>query len=159
MEKPTEELVFDRTQQDVDRMASMLKLTYASLTDEQKAEWDSHKSKGSWNYTDANRVAAYVNYLIDWLNSVGYYIKNSEKIFELWSMISVFSTEDAKNMYSALDLVAKSIYSDISTPVYTSALTYTKANEIESLLHKLVDYTERYLLSRFYCAEPYCGEV
>lgn len=159
MEKPTEELVFDRTQQDVDRMVEMLKLTYEKLSEEQKAEWDSHRSKGSWNYTDANRVSVYINYLIEWLNSVGYYITDGTLVYDSWKSSDNFYTDSLQRIIDALNKLIGYIDSSISKFGYVTSFNYTYANELERVLAQLYEFSLNHERSLFYCGEVYCGEV
>ena len=66
-------LVTDRTQDDVQRLASILATRPDSRTEEQQAELDSHASKGGYNYTDLNRVTQAMDYINDMFNKYGYH--------------------------------------------------------------------------------------
>lgn len=61
-------LIFDRTQEDVDRVYELrnkiLSGGMSALSDEEKDEWLAGM-KGSYNYTDINRVSEAVQYIYD----------------------------------------------------------------------------------------------
>lgn len=65
-------LITDRTEADVRRLASILATTPRNRTEEQQAELDSHSSKGAYNYTDLNRVTKAMDTLADQFLALGY---------------------------------------------------------------------------------------
>lgn len=66
------QLITDRMQSDVDRISTILKTPRALRTPQQQEELDSAASKGSYNYTDLNRVTAAMEYLVEQLNKYEY---------------------------------------------------------------------------------------
>lgn len=66
-------LIFDRTQADVDRVKTLTqRLIAGTATDTEKSEWLAGM-KGAYNYADLNRVTAAMDYLNDYFLSLGYY--------------------------------------------------------------------------------------
>ena len=66
------ELITDRTEADVRRLASILAMVPSDRSEEQQAELDSHSSKGAYNYTDLNRVTQAMDYINNQLVGYGY---------------------------------------------------------------------------------------
>ena len=65
-------LVTDRGQTDLDTLRALLAVPLADWTAEQLAEFNRALSKGSYNYTDLNRVTACMDYLNEVLTGLGY---------------------------------------------------------------------------------------
>ena len=65
-------LVTDRSQTDLDTLRALLATPMADWTAEQLAEFNQAISKGSYNYTDLNRVTACMDYLNEVLTGLGY---------------------------------------------------------------------------------------
>lgn len=65
-------LITDRTQADVDALADLLSVPMADWTTEQLAAFNQIKDKGSYNYTDLNRVTAAMDYINNQLVGYGY---------------------------------------------------------------------------------------
>ena len=65
-------LVTDRSQTDLDTLRALLAVPLADWTAEQLAEFNQAISKGSYNYTDLNRVTACMDYLNEVLMGLGY---------------------------------------------------------------------------------------
>lgn len=64
-----EVLITDRTNTDVRRAQYLQSLSYELMTAAEKAEWSSNL-KGTYNYSDLNRVGRVLNWLRDQLNTV-----------------------------------------------------------------------------------------
>lgn len=68
-------LIFDRTQSDVNRVQSLTqKMIAGTATEAEKEEWLGGKMKGAYNASDLNRVCAAVDYLTGVLTGLGYSI-------------------------------------------------------------------------------------
>ena len=65
-------LVTDRSQADVDRIRELIAKGWAPMTPEEQQAFNAATSKGSYNYTDLNRVTACMEYLNEQLNGYGY---------------------------------------------------------------------------------------
>lgn len=75
-------LVTDRKESDVQRLASIIAMVPSARTEEQQAELDSHTSKGGYNYTDLNRVTEAMDYLNDLFLKYGYSTEYKKIIVE-----------------------------------------------------------------------------
>ena len=64
-------LITDRTTQDVECTKALQAKAWQDMTEEEKVEWLS-PLKGSYNYTDLNRVEEAVAYVAGRLNEYGY---------------------------------------------------------------------------------------
>ena len=67
-----DELITDRSQTDLDSLQSLLSIPMSQWTQEQLAEFNLIRSKGSYNYTDLNRVTEAMEYINDRLSWYGY---------------------------------------------------------------------------------------
>ena len=65
-------LITDRAQSDLDALRDLLATPMADWTAEQLAAFNQAASKGAYNYTDLNRVAACMDYLNERLTAAGY---------------------------------------------------------------------------------------
>lgn len=65
-------LITDRSQADLDTLRALLSVPLADWTAGQLAEFNQAISKGSYNYTDLNRVTACMDYLNEVLTGLGY---------------------------------------------------------------------------------------
>ena len=68
----TIQLVYDRTNQDLAKIKSLLKKPKKQWTEDDKAYYDAASSKGSYNYTDLNRVTKAIEYFVDIVSGYGY---------------------------------------------------------------------------------------
>ena len=65
-------LVTDRSQADVDRIRELIAKGWAAMTPEEQQAFNAATSKGSYNYTDLNRVTAAMDYINNQLVGYGY---------------------------------------------------------------------------------------
>ena len=65
-------LVTDRSQADVDRIRELIAKGWAAMTPEEQQAFNAASSKGSYNYTDLNRVTAAMDYINNQLVGYGY---------------------------------------------------------------------------------------
>ena len=73
MPQQLDDLIFNRTQSDVNRVQSLTqKMIAGTATEAEKAEWLGGKMKGAWNASDLNRIEAWTAYLYDVLLQYGY---------------------------------------------------------------------------------------
>ena len=73
MPQQLDDLIFDRTQSDVNRVQSLTqKMIAGTATEAEKAEWLGGKMKGAWNASDLNRIEEWTAYLYDVLLQYGY---------------------------------------------------------------------------------------
>lgn len=131
-------LIFDRTQADVDRAAYLSRLwvngTFSGTTDE-LAEWAS-EMKGAYNAADLNRVGSAVEYLTDTLYSMGYNVPTVPKDDCTETDIPVQSQMDIyiNNIQLLRDILP---YVAPDAPETAAGLSYQSSNNIEEILHTL----------------------
>ena len=131
-------LIFDRTQADVDRAAYLSRLwvngTFSGTTDE-LAEWASDL-KGAYNASDLNRVGSAVEYLTDTLYTMGYNVPTVPK--DDWTGTDI-------PMQSQMDIYINNIqllrdilpYVAPDAPETMQNLAFQGANDIEEILYML----------------------
>ena len=131
-------LIFDRTQADVDRAAYLSRLwvngTFSGTTDE-LAEWASDL-KGAYNASDLNRVGSAVEYLTDTLYTMGYNVPTVPKDDWTETDIPVQSQMDIyiNNIQLLRDILP---YAAPDAPGDAEKLTFQEANNIEEILYTL----------------------
>ena len=131
-------LIFDRTQADVDRAAYLSRLwvngTFSGTTDE-LAEWASDL-KGAYNASDLNRVGSAVDYLTDTLYSMGYNVPTVPKDNWTETDIPVQSQMDIyiNNIQLLRDILP---YVAPDAPETAAGLSYQSSNNIEEILYTL----------------------
>ena len=108
-----EDLIFDRTQNDL----------------EQKT------SKGYYNYTDLNRVEAWCEYLAHSLTSYSYPV--SITIKKNWNMSDLPNTTDMERIRSNIDAIKTAFYAYTEIPENLEYMTIEKANAVEKILSEI----------------------
>ncbi len=152
-------LITDRTQADVDRAAALAQKGYASMTDDEKTEWDAGM-KGKYNATDLNRVGSAVNYVAGRLNTQGYSVTVAPKID--WT--DTDSPTPAQLTAYLADVAtirtALAVYADTpETPADMEKLTFAEANDIERILLDVDALITNMMAAWYYAGELYSGEV
>ena len=152
-------LITDRTQHDVERYAELKAKYFHGMTEDEKAEWDTHL-KGAYNYTDMNRVESAVEYVANRLTEAGYVIvpvvkKNWTKTDK--PTISDFEryTKNIANIRTAL----ATFETTPDAPTTEKRLNYQIANDIEQILIDVDDLISKMVKTYFYSSDLYCGEV
>lgn len=142
MPQQLDDLIFNRTQFDVDRVKSLTqKMINGTATDVERQEWFGDL-KGAYNASDLNRVGSAVEYLTDTLYSMGYNVPTVPK--DDW-------TETDIPMQSQMDIYINNIhllrdilpYAAPDAPGDAEKLTFQEANNMEEILYTL----ERVLLA------------
>lgn len=138
-----EELIFDRTQADVD---------YAK-ENQASAEF----LKGAYNYTDLNRVEEWCEYVANRLNEYNYFVDIVVKTN--WTMLDFPTSADMERIRSNVEKMKKAYYSFKEVPDTLNKIDIDKANAIEKILSE-IDYLINNMIEGFYyCNEIYAGEV
>lgn len=142
MPQQLDDLIFDRTAADVQRVKTLTgKLSAGTATEEEKAEWLAGM-KGAYNAADLNRVGAAVAYLTERLYALGYTVPAVPKTD--WQEGS-FPTASAMEQYiENIHLLRDCVpYAAPDAPGAAEKLTFQEANNIEEILYTL----ERVLLA------------
>lgn len=152
-------LITDRTQQDVDRIWELAKkLNAGTATVEELAEWNSIVLKGSYDYTDLNRVGDAVQYLSEILKSHGYDCQVSPKLD--WSESGRGAPSDmAQYLQNVQTLrgILTLLPETPNVPADMEKLTWQEANAIEQILVDLESTIKTMLKTRVACGDAYCG--
>lgn len=153
-------VVIDRTQQDVDT-ANRLKAKRAA------GGWNSLTSaeqtlflaglKGSYTYTDLNRVGEAVRYLSDLLNVYGYAVTVTAKTD--WAIDDLFDPSDLETYITDVKTIKEAFYGTTELPeTLLTEFGYEQANNIEKLLLEVDGYINEMIAAFSYCGEIYGGE-
>lgn len=136
MPQQLDDLVFDRTPSDVNRVRTLTqKLITGTATNDERQEWLAGM-KGAYNYTDLNRVGEAVEYLTGVLEELGYNISVSPKTD--WSE-GDFPLSDAMETYllNIQKLRARLPFVAPDAPASMAQFGYQQANNIEEILYNL----------------------
>lgn len=155
------DLITDRTIRDVTRRNALAQKGWANMSSSERTEWlTGSAAKGSYNYTDLNRVESAVGYLNDQLLSCGY----SADIHPVraWTATDVPTIGDMARYLDnirAIRRVLPVLGTTPSVPASMSKLTYSAANDIEEILRDVETLVNNMIASFHYCGEIYGGEI
>lgn len=157
------ELVYNRTQGDVDRVYTLknkiLTGGLAALSAEEKAEYLAGM-KGAYNYTDFNRLGEAIAYLVERMKELD--IHDSSIIPKVdWAMGDTPTQSQVSNLLSCLTkLRAKLSLPDNapSVPNSLDKLTYQTANDMELLLWMIDQRITQTTAAFRYSGTMYCGQ-
>lgn len=153
-------LITNRTQADVDRVATLTaRVSAGTATEAEKTEWASDL-KGSYNASDLNRVGAAVAYVAGRLTGYGYAVAVNPK--QDWTVSDIPTAgqmaaylADVAALRGAISVLA----STPPTPDSASGLTWQEANDIEQILLDVDELLTRMAAAWFYSGELYAAEV
>lgn len=155
------QLITDRTQADVDYSNALLeKLINGTISTGELIEWNNATLKGSYNYTDLNRVGSAMIFVADKLNEYGFNVTISPK--NVWTEDDDITPENMAHYLQQLSILRETIPVGADTPEVPDdmvQLTYTEANNIEKILEDLDHLINSIALSWFYSGDLYSGEV
>lgn len=152
-----DELITDRTQQDVNYVKSLIKKGNNEMTEEERTAWISGM-KGAYNAKDLNRVEEAIEYLVGRLLRAGYSL-NVES--ESWCLGDIPPVNQWQLYLNRVRIIKNSIANLPTTPALPldmQGLTYEEANAIEQILidvDKVITLSE---LTHCYSGEIYAGE-
>ena len=154
-------LITDRTQSDVAELERVRNKILAggltSLTAFEKSAWLGGM-KGSYNYTDLNRVGEAVNYLCLELNSLGFTVSVTGKTD--WTVSDTPTSAQMQTYLNNLDtLKAVLPLATEATPDTMRWLTIAKMNAIEQILDDLGAMVVNIQEGWFQSDEVCCGEA
>lgn len=147
-EDPYNYLVYDRTQADADALKQLIQRGYQSLTPTQLKEWNSIASKGAWNYTDANRVGAVINYIRDLLASSGLDVSNVPVAPTNNAASTDIRDEDVAQLQQSIRQLHQLHTTNPNIVIMTPGPNwkYTQANQLEENLHILYEAVKPYYI-------------
>ena len=157
------ELVYNRTQADVDRVYTLknkiLTGGLAALTAEEKAEYLTGM-KGAYNYTDFNRLGEAITYLVEQMKKLD--IHDSSIVPKVdWVMGDTPTQSQVRNLLNCLTKLRAKLSLPDNTPSVPNSLdklTYQTANDMEFLLW-IIDQRIMQTTTAFrYSGTMYCGQ-
>lgn len=154
------QLITDRVQADVDRVAALTeRVSAGTATEAEKTEWASDL-KGAYNASDLNRVGAAVAYVAGRLTEYGYVVSVSPR--QDWQRADIPTPEsmtaylaDVAALRAALTVAAGTP----EVPEDMERLTWQEANNIEQILVDVDELLTRMAAAWFYSGDLYAGEV
>ena len=153
-------LITDRTQADVARVAELAaRVSAGTATDAGKTEWASDL-KGAYNASDLNRVGAAVAYVAGRLNGYGYYVSVSPK--QDWTVNDIPTAGQMATYIQDVAALRGTIAvmdSTPPTPESASGLTWQEANNIEQILLDVDELLTRMAAAWFYSGDLFSGEL
>lgn len=157
------ELVYDRTQADVDRVFTLknkiLTGGLTALTAEEKAEYLAGM-KGAYNYTDFNRLGNAINYLVERMKELD--IHDSTIVPKVdWAMGDTPTSSQVSNLLSCLTKLRAKLSLPENAPVMPNSLdnlVYQTANEMELLLWMIDQRITQTTAAFRYSGTLYCGQ-
>lgn len=152
-------LVFDRTQEDGNRVAQLIRIGYTKLTEEQKAEWDSCSSRGSWNFTDLNRVELWITYITTVLKSAGIDVSDITVFKANWNSNSNLYVEDVTHVQEEIEKLRNKLAQwefNWATLVRGPSWSYEQANALEQDLQFMYDVIPSAFIWPT-CGDSVCG--
>lgn len=130
-----ENLIFDRTQLDL----------------------DNDTEKGQYTYTDLNRVESWCKYLADILNSYNYYVSIETKTD--WIESDYHWSEDLERIRQNVNDLKEAYFAFTEIPANLEYMTIEKANDIEKILSE-IDFILTSMENNFiYCSVASCGQA
>jgi chaperonin GroEL (HSP60 family) len=152
-------LITDRTEEDVNRVKAMLAKGWATLTEEEQAEWNAGM-KGAYNYKDLNRVEMAVSYLKDYLGSYGYVADIGP--LRTWTEKDVPTVSDMQRYLDNVRIIRSVLTVFPSTPQVPESMenfTFTKANQLEKILQDVESLVKNMVAASIQAGEIYGGEM
>ena len=152
-------LITDRRTLDVERVKALQAKAWQDMTEEEKVEWLS-PLKGSYNYTDLNRVEEAVAYVAGRLKEYGYLPSLPDT--RTWSVEDIPSAGDFARYLGNVAALRRAIVVWKSTPEAPNSVNSFAIEEANALEQILVDVNQ--LLNNmskawFYSGDLYLAEV
>ena len=161
MPRQLDNLIFDRTQSDVERVKRLTAaLVAGTATAAERAEFISGM-KGAYNATDLNRVGAAVDYLRNRLSDeAGTYVDVLPKTD--WAETDIPEQQRAAQYISDIKNIRAAFILPDGTPEAPdtlTGLTYSQANDIETILYSLNKAIDALRFTLITSGEVFAGEV
>jgi hypothetical protein len=138
-----DDLIFDRTQNDVN---------YA-LNNPSSSDF----LKGSYNYTDLNRIEQWCEYISQELNMYSYSVDITTKTD--WELTDFPTKTEMERIRSNAQKLKDAFISFTIVPENLEKMTYQKANDLEKVLDELNTLIKNMIANFYYSGEIFSGEV
>ena len=112
----------------------------------QLEEWNSIASKGAWNYTDANRVGATINYMRDLLATSGLDVSDIPVASVDNNISTDIRNENVAQLQESIRQLQQLYETNPDIVIMTPGPNwkYTQANQLEENLHILYEEAKSY---------------
>ena len=154
-----EHLITNRTGQDVDRVKELAEKAWQDMTAEERAEWLS-PLKGSYNYTDLNRVEEAVAYVAERLKEYGYLL--NLPVTRPWFAEDIPTESDLSRYFGNVATLRKAITVWASTPPVpgsANGFDANRANDLERILVDIDQILTHISQAWFFSGDLYAAEV
>lgn len=154
-----EHLITDRSAQDVDRVKILAEKAWQDMTADERSEWLS-PMKGSYNYTDLNRVEEAVSYVAGRLGEFGYLAY--QPITRDWRVEDIPTEDNLARYFENVSMLRRTIAVWANTPTAPNSIDGFGASEANALEQILVDVDlvlTRISQAWFYSNDLYSAEV
>lgn len=152
-------LITDRTQADVDYAARLNAAGWDGMTEDERTAW-TLGLKGTYDYTDLNRVGNAVAYVAGRLTGAGYALNVNPKID--WTEDDTQRAADMASYLADISAIRNALIVPPAIPEVPDdmeGLTYEEANDIERILLAVDALITNMINAYFYSNEIVCGEV
>lgn len=145
-----EEMIFDRTQEDVD---------YA-----RKNPSDAKYLKGTLNYIDLNRIEKKYIEIVNKMKLLGENVTiNPIKTFtsenDEWKMTDLISIEKINQIRQNVYILQQETQVEVNLNIeFTNNLNYKQLNNLEKILYEIDEAINRVISTFVYAGTIYCGE-
>ena len=151
--------ITDRTSQDVARWKLLHDKGWEAMSQEEQTEWLTGM-KGSYNYTDMNRVESAVEYLEIRFLEKGTKLSLTTKTD--WTNTARPTKDDMRRYFRNVAAIRAAVKVNLGTPAAPTAETlfdYKKANDIEVILRAVDGWLNKVDSCQMYSGDLYLGEV
>ena len=158
-------MIFDRTQNDVDtaRIIRNEKVKFDPVTmqptnlDELTPTELETLTKGTFNYTDLNRIEAKQEELKNLFNDMGYW--NTPITNKTWGENDIFNVDDFQRILDNTNVLREAFFVYNDTPnTPPVSYHYNDINALEKILYDLDVMISNVKADYRYCGEFVCGE-
>lgn len=150
-------LITDRTADDVEEWNALRQLGLPSMTGEQLATWNSGM-KGAYKASDFNRVSEAYNYLAEIMKTLGI-ISYYAPLKTTWETGETPLVEQRAAYIDGIAQLKNAVSASGSLPSSLDALTYTDANNIETVLINVYRRIQEMDSSIPHSGEWFSGEI
>lgn len=152
-------LIVDRTEADLLRWRELRDKGWQAMTEAERTEWLT-SLKGSYNYTDMNRVERAISLLSERLSANGYLFHPVVKTS--WNGSEVPLEADLNRYFENVAILRELVAVYATTPLAPTTakkLTYQMANDIEKILVDVNELTNKMESVWLYSDDIFSGEV
>lgn len=152
-------LITDRTQQDLDSINALLKKALSRWTPEEHAEFLLARARGSYNYTDMNRVVTAMKFLHERFPA---YSVGGVQQKNTWGKEEYFRKSTTESYLEDVDKIRgwfSAVMSLPNAPADLEDFTFEEANDIEKILVLVDSLFPLMKKSIWYSGEIFSGEV